>query len=69
VSEEQERALRAFEEARKRMLTASTVSQGAIKAETVYVEAYQGLVRAGLAPQIKAKYHPKQVAHTRRAGG
>lgn len=68
MNDEQTKATNAFEDARRRMLAASTVSQGAIKAETQYAESYQRLVRLGLAPQLKAKYHPKQVAHSRRAG-
>jgi hypothetical protein len=68
MTEEQLVAQREFDEARKKMLSSVTVAQGAIKAETVYAESYQRLVRVGLAPQIKSKYHPKQVAHSRRAG-
>jgi hypothetical protein len=68
MNDDQIKASRDFDEARKRMMSGLTVQQGAIKAETVYAEAYQGLVRAGGAPQIKAKYRFTEVAHQRRAG-
>lgn len=68
MTEQQLAAQRDFDEARRKVLAGLTVAQGAIKAETQYAEAYQAMVRAGLEPQIKAKYHPQQVAHQRRAG-
>lgn len=65
MNDEQVRAERDFEEARKKVMAQPTIAQGAIKAETVYAEAYQSLVRAGAAPQIKAKYRFTELAHRR----
>jgi hypothetical protein len=68
MNDEQNKALNEFEAARKRVHGQPTVSQGAIRSETQYAEAYQELVRLGLAPQIKAKHRFTEVAHQRRAG-
>lgn len=61
-------AQREFDDARKKVMSSPTVAQGAIKAETVYAEAYQRMVQVGLVPQINAKYRFTEVAHQRRAG-
>lgn len=68
MNDEQKDAQRNYDAALKRVQGQPTVAQGAIKTETQYIEAYQGLVSAGLAPQIKAKYRNPEVAHQRRAG-
>jgi hypothetical protein len=54
MTEEQDKAVRAFAAASKRLSGSSGKSAGGIEAG--YGEAYQALVRLGIAPQIKAKY-------------
>lgn len=68
MTDEQDKAIAAFEAARKRVHGSPTVAQGAIRAETEYAEAYQNLVRLGLEPQLKVKHRFTEVAHQRRAG-
>ncbi|TXH08882.1 MAG: hypothetical protein E6R03_17460 [Hyphomicrobiaceae bacterium] len=68
MDEIQKEAQRRYDAALKRVQSQPTVSQGAIRVETEYIESYQGLVNCGLAPQIKAKYRNPEVAHQRRAG-
>ena len=68
MNDEQQKALNNYEAARKAILGQPTVAQGAIRGETQYAEAYQEMVRVGLAPQIKAKHRFNEVAHQRRAG-
>ena len=68
MNEAQTRAVNNFEAARKKIHASPTVAQQAIRAETEYAEAYQELVRLGLAPQLKAKIRFTEVAHQRRAG-
>lgn len=68
MNDAQVKAVNNFENARKKVLANLTVAQGAIRAETEYAEAYQELVRQGLAPQLKAKHRFTEVAHQRRAG-
>ena len=52
MTEEQEKALRDYEAARKTMMGQLVGKKGAA-AETAYGEAYQRLVVLGLVPQIK----------------
>lgn len=47
-----------FEAARKQNAKCNTTSGGGVRDEKVYGAAYQELVKAGLRPQIKAKYRP-----------
>lgn len=54
MTEDQEKAVSAFKAARKRLDGASGKSAGGV--EAAYGEAYQLMVRLGVAPQIKAKY-------------
>lgn len=65
MTDEQKKAQQNYEDARKRINLQPTVAQGAIRAETKYADAYQALVRAGLAPQLKAKHRFTEVAHRR----
>jgi len=51
-----EKAIAAYEAARKEINKSLNSNQGGKRAETVYAEAYQGLVVLGLAPQLKRKY-------------
>lgn len=67
-SDEVRKAELAYESALKKVRAAPTVAEGAIAAETKYAEAYQGLVKAGVAPQIKTKHRFTGVKHQRRAG-
>lgn len=67
-SDEVRKAELAYESALKKVRAAPTVAEGAIAAETRYAEAYQGLVKAGAAPQLKAKHRFTGVKHQRRAG-
>jgi hypothetical protein len=68
MDEAQSKALSHFENVRKKLHASPTVAQGAIRIETEYAEAYQELVRLGIAPQLKAKIRFTEVAHQRRAG-
>ena len=68
MNDQQVKAVNNFEAARKAVQGSPTVSQGAIRSETRYADAYQELVRLGLAPQLKTKYRFTEVAHQRRAG-
>lgn len=65
MNEDQINADREYQAIRKSVQGQPTVAQGAIRIETQYADAYQGLVRVGLAPQIKAKYRFTEVAHRR----
>lgn len=58
MTEEQEAAVRRYEAARKTVMGQPTIAQGGKRAEVKYAEAYQGMVRAGVAPQLKRKYRP-----------
>jgi hypothetical protein len=54
VTDEQQKLISAFNAASKRLNGSSGKSAQGI--EAAYGEAYQALVKAGLAPQLKAKY-------------
>ena len=54
---EREEALKQMEEARRRLKDAPAGLQGA-GAEKAYAEAYQRLVKLGLAQQLRRKYRP-----------
>lgn len=58
MNEEQTSAIHNMERASKAVQAQPTMAQGARATETRYGEAYQGLVVAGLAPQLKQKYRP-----------
>lgn len=58
LTEAQEQATREFEAASKNVQKALIANQGGKKAEIAYGEAYQGLVVAGLAPQLRKRYRP-----------
>jgi hypothetical protein len=54
MTDEQQKLVSTFNAARKRLDGASGKSASGV--EAAYGEAYQALVKAGIAPQIKAKY-------------
>jgi hypothetical protein len=54
MTDEQQKLVSAFNAAAKRLNGSSGKSASGI--ESAYGEAYQALVKAGLAPQLKAKY-------------
>lgn len=56
MTDEQTKAINAYEAARKVVNGQPTVAQGGTRAEIRYAEAYQTLVVLGLAPQLKRKY-------------
>jgi hypothetical protein len=58
MNDEQEKAAREYDAARKEVEKALPTSNGGKRAEVNYADAYQRLVRAGLAPQLKRKYRP-----------
>jgi hypothetical protein len=58
MTEEQEKAARGYEDARKEVEKALPTNNGGKRAEVRYADAYQRLVQVGLAPQLKRKYRP-----------
>lgn len=54
MTDEQEKLQGTYKAARKRLDGASGKSASGV--EAAYGESYQALVKAGLAPQLKAKY-------------
>lgn len=58
MSEEQERALRDYDAASRKVQQQLTMTKGGRRAEVAYGDAYQQMVAVGIAPQIKAKYRP-----------
>jgi hypothetical protein len=56
MSEVQEAAKRTYDAASREIQKQLVTNQGGKRAETVYGQAYQALVAAGGAPQIKQKY-------------
>ena len=57
-----DRLLSNFEAASKKVRQALGAKQGGAAAESQYGDAYQALVRAGLAPQIRKKYRSSVMA-------
>lgn len=56
MTEQETKAVAAYETARKEVLKQLNTNQGGKKAEVGYAIAYQSLVVLGLAPQLKRKY-------------
>lgn len=56
LTEEQSKALQAYELAVKGVQKCQTARTGGTGAEATRVAAYKELVRLGLAPKVKAKY-------------
>lgn len=57
-TDEELAALRDYESARKEVNKCLVTNSGGKRAEAIYADAYQRLVRLGLAPQLKRKYRP-----------
>lgn len=56
MTDENEQLWRAFEAASKRLKQATPTNNGGAGNENAYAAAYQRLVQAGLAPQLRGKY-------------
>jgi hypothetical protein len=63
--EQIDQAQKAYDAARAEVRKQLTFAEGARRAETRYSEAYQRLVRLGVAPQLKLKHRTTDYAYRR----